>query len=133
MKFNEDSRVKIPAILHLVRLGYTYIPKSECDRNMDSNIFPAIFKESIARINPTLTEREINTMLDDIHLKLDYDDLGREFFKILSSISGIKLFDYENLNNNSFHITTELTCKNGDEEFRPDITIIINGIPLAFV
>lgn len=133
MKFNEDSRVKIPAILHLVRLGYTYIPKSECDRNMDSNIFPAIFKESIARINPTLTEREINTLFDDIHLKLDYDDLGREFFKMLSSISGIKLFDYENLNNNSFHITTELTCKNGDEEFRPDITIVINGMPLAFV
>jgi hypothetical protein len=25
MAFNEDSRVKIPAILHLIRLGYTYI------------------------------------------------------------------------------------------------------------
>ena len=27
MAFNEDSRVKIPAILHLTRLGYEYIPK----------------------------------------------------------------------------------------------------------
>ena len=26
MKFNEDSRVKIPALLHLIRLGYEYIP-----------------------------------------------------------------------------------------------------------
>ena len=25
MKFNEDSRVKIPAIIHLTRLGYDYI------------------------------------------------------------------------------------------------------------
>ena len=25
MKFNEDSRVKIPAILHLMRLGYEYV------------------------------------------------------------------------------------------------------------
>jgi hypothetical protein len=24
MKFNKDSRVKIPAILHLIRLGYEY-------------------------------------------------------------------------------------------------------------
>ena len=24
-KFNEDSRVKIPAILHLMRLGYKYL------------------------------------------------------------------------------------------------------------
>jgi hypothetical protein len=26
MAFNENSRVKIPAILHLRRLGYTYLP-----------------------------------------------------------------------------------------------------------
>lgn len=25
MSFNEDSRVKIPTILHLVRLGYEYL------------------------------------------------------------------------------------------------------------
>ena len=24
--FNEDSRVKIPALLHLARLGYSYLP-----------------------------------------------------------------------------------------------------------
>jgi type I restriction enzyme R subunit len=28
---------------------------------------------------------------------------------------------------------TELTYQNGDEKFRPDITILINGIPLAFI
>jgi len=25
MKFNEDTRVKIPTILHLMRLGYSYL------------------------------------------------------------------------------------------------------------
>jgi hypothetical protein len=25
MKFNEDARVKIPSILHLMQLGYTYL------------------------------------------------------------------------------------------------------------
>ena len=29
MKFNEDSRVKIPSILHLTRLGYDYLPDSK--------------------------------------------------------------------------------------------------------
>lgn len=28
---------------------------------------------------------------------------------------------------------TELTCKNGDDEFRPDITLLINGMPLSFI
>jgi len=38
-----------------------------------------------------------------------------------------------NFNNNSFHVVTELTYKNGDDEFRPDITLLINGMPLAFI
>ncbi|MBT3206682.1 MAG: hypothetical protein HOM14_15935 [Gammaproteobacteria bacterium] len=29
MKFNEDSRVKIPTILHLMRLGYEYLSLKE--------------------------------------------------------------------------------------------------------
>jgi len=29
MKFNEDSRIKIPSILQLTRLGYDYIPLKE--------------------------------------------------------------------------------------------------------
>lgn len=47
--------------------------------------------------------------------------------------SGIRLIDFQNFHKNTFHITTELTYKNGDEEFRPDITLLINGMPLVFV
>ncbi len=134
MKFNEDSRVKIPALLHLVRLGYTYIPRKEHHtRHIGTNIFSGIFKESITRINPGIPESEIDKLLGDIFLKLDYDDLGKDFYQLLSSNSGIKLFDYKNPDNNSFHVTTELICKNGDDEFRPDITVLINGMPLAFI
>ena len=43
MAFNEDSRVKIPAILHLMRLGYKYISKYEQKRIEETNIFPDIF------------------------------------------------------------------------------------------
>jgi type I restriction enzyme R subunit len=31
MAFNEDSRVKIPALLHLTRLGYSYLPLKEAE------------------------------------------------------------------------------------------------------
>lgn len=27
----------------------------------------------------------------------------------------------------------EFTCKNGQDEFRPDITLFVNGLPLCFV
>lgn len=133
MSFNENSRVKIPALLHMMKLGYLYIPLADQNRRNDTNIFETIFVESLARINPEVTTEEILRVLDEVSLELDYEDLGRKFYERLTATSGIKLIDFKNFDNNSFHITAELTAKNGDEEFRPDITLLINGMPLAFV
>ncbi|MCD8032177.1 MAG: DEAD/DEAH box helicase family protein [Bacteroides sp.] len=134
MIFNEDSRVKIPALLHLVRLGYTYMPRCRhSERHEETNIFPEIFKESIARLNPQATPEEIEALLGDVLLKLDYDDLGRDFYKQLTSGSGWQLFDATRPDRNTYHVTTELVYKNGEENFRPDITVLINGMPLAFI
>lgn len=133
MAFNEDSRVKIPAILHLQRLGYTYqsLKKSVIDES--TNIFTDIFADSIKKINADIDDAEIERLLTDISLELENDDLGKVFYERLISQSGHKIIDFDNFNNNSFHVVTELTYKNGDEEFRPDITILINGMPLAFI
>ena len=40
---------------------------------------------------------------------------------------------FDNPLNHSFHFTAEFTCKNGQDEFRPDITLFVNGLPLCFV
>jgi len=53
MAFNENTRVKIPAILHLTRLGYEYVSLKNAIRDEDTNIFTEIFSESINRINST--------------------------------------------------------------------------------
>lgn len=133
MAFNEDSRVKIPALLHLTRLGYQYIPQNQQIRQEETNIFSEIFIESILRINTDASKEDIKILLDEITLEANFEDLGERFFKRLTSSSGIKLIDFKDFNNNSFHVTTELSCRNGEEEFRPDITILINGIPLSFL
>ena len=132
-KFNEDSRVKIPAILHLMRLGYQYLSlKGQC-WELDTNIFPELFKTAVGKINPGIEDAEAGRLLEDVKLLLDNEDLGKAFFERLSERSNTKLVDFENFNNNTFHVVTELTCQNGDEEFRPDITLLINGMPLVFI
>lgn len=132
-KFNEDSRVKIPAILHLMRLGYKYLSLKGQSWDLDTNIFPELFKTAIGKINPGIEDAEAGRLLEDVKLLLDNEDLGRAFFERLSERSNTKLIDFENFNNNTFHVVTELTCQNGDEEFRPDITLLINGMPLVFI
>lgn len=133
MSFNENSRVKIPALLHLMKLGYQYIPLEKQQRRNDTNIFEEIFIESITRINPGVAKEETLRLLEELSLELDYEDLGKKFYNRLIATSGIKLIDFNDFDNNSFHITPELAAKNGEEEFRPDITVLINGMPLAFV
>lgn len=133
MKFTEDSRVKLPCILHLVRLGYQYLSLKNATRDEGTNIFPDIFHESVARINPGVESANIERLLDDVKLALDNEDLGQAFYEKLVARSGIRLIDFTDFSNNSFHVVTELTCKNGDDEFRPDITLLINGLPLVFI
>lgn len=133
MVFNEDSRVKIPCILHLVRLGYSYLSLKNVSWDEQTNIFPAIFRTSLARINPGVDSDDIDRLLTEVRLLLDNEDLGEAFYDRLTERSGIRLIDFENFDNNSFHVVTELPCKNGDDEFRPDITLLINGMPLAFI
>ncbi len=133
MNFNENTRVKIPAILHLCRLGYDYLSLSHSMHDENTNIFADLFSESIRRINPDLDESAIKRLLEDISLALDNEDLGETFYRMLTARSGLRLIDFKDFSNNSFHVVTELTCKNGDDEFRPDITLLVNGLPLAFI
>lgn len=133
MIFSEDSRVKIPCILHLVRLGYRYLSLKEASGDEETNLFPDLFRAAVARINPELEAGDISRLLVDVKLLLDNEDLGKAFYERLTERSGVRLIDFENFDNNSFHVVTELTCKNGDDEFRPDITLLINGMPLSFI
>jgi len=133
MKFNEDSRVKIPAILHLTRLGYTYLSLKALEYEETSNIVPALFRQSIAAINPTASAIEIDNALGQLDLALDNEDLGKQFYEKITATSGLKIIDFENLDRNTYHVVTEFTCKKDDEEFRPDITLPINGLPLVFI
>ena len=133
MVFSEDSRVKIPCILHLVRLGYSYLSLKVASWDEQTNIFPDLFCSSLARINPDVDADDIVRLLAEVKLLLDNEDLGQAFYDKLTERSGIRLIDFDNFDNNSFHVVTELPCRNGDDEFRPDITLLINGMPLAFI
>ncbi len=133
MKFNEDSRVKIPALLHLTRLGYSYVSLKTSKWDQSSNIFTDLFRVGLGKINPVASAEDIDRTLLEITLLLDYADLGKAFYERLLVQSGVKLIDFENFDNNTFNVVTELPCIKGDEEFRPDITLLINGLPLVFI
>lgn len=136
-KFNEATRVQMPAMVHLTRLGYKYwgrIHENEAGTvyDPDTNILLDVFRRQFKKLNPEHAG-ECEQTLKDIRKELNDDDLGRGFYLRLKAVSPVRLIDFEHPNNNTFHFTAEFTCKNGQEEFRPDITLFVNGLPLCFV
>lgn len=135
----EDSRVKIPALVHFTRLGYQYISikdkKKNIDYDGDTNIFYSYFREAINRINGIdYSINDVMKIIEEIKIKLSNEDLGKAFFTILQEgINGIRLIDFDDENKNSYIVVTELSYESGNDSFRPDICVLINGMPLSFV
>lgn len=136
--FTENTRVQVPAALHLCRLGYTYLSaiKDE-DYDDKTNILKKVFIRAVCHINEdkNLQEHQAADLLNELIRMSAYEDLGRDFYKKLSANSGIKLIDYEHPEENEWHVTTEFTCEDREsgDNFRPDITCFINGIPVCFI
>ena len=103
--FSENTRVQVPAILHLTRLGYTYIGRiheETAGEKYDSgtNILIDEFHASFERLNHG-KEKEWQHVFSDVKKLLNDDDLGRGFYKMLTARSPYRLIDFENPKNNS--------------------------------
>ncbi|GAA6825475.1 hypothetical protein HpBTM60_30490 [Helicobacter pylori] len=124
MPHNEITRVQVPALMHLAKLGYDFIPtNSKPKLDMATNILIDSFTQAFERLNPTKNAQD---SLEEMKKRLNYDDLGKSFYEYLLK-SENQIIDFDNPNNNLYEMMTELPYKS----FRPDITLFINGLPLV--
>lgn len=139
--FNEDTRVKIPATIQFLRLNYNYqsLKSDDIDIDFNTKIFVNRFKPALEIINGRkFSYDEIKSIVTDIHNVLKNNDLGKEFYNwLIDPKDKVKLIDFEDISKNDFAVVDELpfSVVEGSEEgsFRPDINILINGMPLAFL
>lgn len=161
--FKEDHISQIPAIQFLIKLGYEYLtPDEACHLryNKVSNvILDEILIEQLRKINRinyksneylfsesniiSAVEALKNYSLKDGLIRTNenvYDllTLGKSFEQIIEGDKksfNIKYFDWENIQNNSFHVTEEFDVQRekSDQTYRPDIVLFVNGIPLVVI
>ncbi|WRA00754.1 type I restriction endonuclease subunit R [Helicobacter pylori] len=127
MPYNEITRVQVPALMHLAKLGYDFIPTNSKENkpNLDTatNILTDSFTQAFERLNPTKNAQDV---LAEMKKRLKYDDLGKSFYEYLLK-SEHQIIDFDNPNNNLYEMMTELPYKS----LRTDITLFINGLPLV--
>lgn len=134
--FNEDTRVKIPATIQFMRNGYEYQSLQDAVIHTETRICINRFKPALEKLNDReFTDQEVLSVIDEIHQVIKNNDLGKEFYNwLIAPNNRPKLIDFENIDNNDYSVIDELFF--GPQEkgsFRPDINILINGIPLAFL
>ena len=135
--WNEDMRVKFPATIQFMRLGYNYQSLKDAEIHTENRIFLNRFVPAIQKINSgkDLTTEQILAEVEEIHNIIKNNDMGKEFLsRLLDQTADIKLIDFARPADNDFAIVDELTF--GPEakgSFRPDITVLVNGIPLGFL
>ena len=88
-EFSEDSRVKFPALIHMVGMGFEYISSNSSAKPQDkqepydplTNILTDKFKETFLSLNPDLKEEDADKKLEEIQTSVGYNDLGRHFYR----------------------------------------------------
>lgn len=149
-----------PAILLLQAMGYIYISPEDCEKQRGSRyhvLLKDILRGQLRKLNRfsyagaenEFSAANIERAMEDLDEPLT-DGLVRTSEKIYDALLlgksypetvgegrmlsfNLKYIDWENLQNNVFHVTEEFAVDSRDKQHnaRPDIVLFINGIPFA--
>ena len=159
LEINASQR---PALALFEAMGYTYISPADCDRQRGSRyhvLLRDILRGQLRRLNRyayagaenEFSAANIERAMEDLDEPLT-DGLVRTSEKIYDALLlgksypetvgdgkmlsfNLKYIDWDNPQNNVFHVTEEFAVDSRDRQHnaRPDIVLFINGIPFAVI
>lgn len=143
-----ESLYENAIIEHLVGLGYVHLYGPEVIRSSaayNDAFLPSVLPECLGRVNPKLPQGAIDeairklSSIDGIDLLsrneifTDYlqSGIAVNFFDGRGMRSDVvRLVDFDNPSNNSFHVVNQWTFVEHDEK-RADVIAFVNGLPLV--
>lgn len=161
--FTEDHVSQIPALQMLINMGYEYLTPDKANKLRDNKtslvLLESILKKQLESINSferkgqkhKFSDSNISSAIQtikDLPIQNGYIEankylydlliLGKSFEETIDGVKkshNIKFIDWENLDNNVFHVTEEYSVKRegSEKHYRPDIVLFINGIPIVVI
>lgn len=161
--FKEDHISQIPALQMFVKLGYNYLSPEEALTLRYNKLSNVILDDiliaqlkNINRINYKGKEYLFSesNILDAVNALKDFpltDGLIRTNEKVYDLLTlgksfeqniegdrksfSLKYIDWDNFNNNIFHVSEEFEVQRSgsNSTYRPDIILFVNGIPLVVI
>ena len=147
--FNEDSFEKA-IIEHLeTELGYEHLYGPDVPRTSDAYddaFLPDVIEQALEHINPDKPKQAIKAALkrvgeiegsnliqkNKVFMDMLQNGVEISFFDGSESVNDIvRLVDFDNPENNAFHVVNQWTYVERGTNTRPDIIVFVNGLPLV--
>ncbi|HOO21679.1 MAG TPA: HsdR family type I site-specific deoxyribonuclease, partial [Kiritimatiellia bacterium] len=150
--FDEASVSQIPALLELVNLGYTYLPRADVASMRESAsqyVLRDIAFAALRQINgENISDKSIRDAvfeMEQIHLGGGVFRASEEVYALLLAgrsvpeLAGgrrvspqMRFVDFREPENNAFHVCAEFEIAEGHDR-RLDIVLFVNGFPFAVI
>jgi type I restriction enzyme, R subunit len=142
---SEEMIVEKPLVEFLESLGWSYVESDLIVRDYDDAFDRERLSDALFKLNHgvLISPSDVDRVIDFLR-RLPNDVRGnKQFFQWLKNEESIglragehnqsiNLIDYENLENNTYTVTTQYKFQ-GYANIRPDIVLLINGIPLVLI
>ncbi len=149
--WNELGLSEDPAIAQLERLGWRYVAPEALDPERESMKQVVLLKRlssALRRLNPWLSEDNLyratravlavpSTSLieasEKLHTTLTYGIALEQDLGAGKKSQTVRFFDFEEAAQNEFLVTRQFRVQGSKKNIRPDITLFVNGIPVALI
>jgi type I restriction enzyme R subunit len=157
--FSEEFAAKIPALTLLANLGYKYLTPQQCSEMRTSNnkvmltdvLTKFLQQQQVSARGKTfkLSDNNITKIINDFNnfaIKDGLINTNKKIYEklvyghgIVQIVDGqkveatIKLIDWDNPENNEYHVTEEMAVAANTETRIPDIVCFVNGLPLVVI
>ena len=146
---NERRVVQNPFIRYAEEAGWRYLSPEEARRlrgGEDCPVLRQVLVEQIQRLNPGVVDtaqaaEEVLTRLVNVRPNIEGNQEAWEYLKGLKTVfveaerreRNLRLLDAEHPEANTFHVTEEFRFVSPRAAIRPDVVLLVNGIPVIVV
>ena len=144
----ERGAVQNPLLKYATEVGWEYISPDEALRLRGGRtgfVLRELFIDQMQRLNQDfmdhLLAEELIKRLERIRPNIEGNEVALEYIKGLRTVfvpnekreRNVRFVDTEEFERNRFHVTDEFSFTNGSKTIRPDLVLLINGVPLFLI
>jgi type I restriction enzyme R subunit len=149
--WNEEALSELPAVQHLERLGYTYVPAELLEAERESLKEVVVAKRlapALRNLNPWLSDDNVQkgvravmgvqaaTLIEaseKLYTTLTYGIALEQDLGDGKKSHPVRFFDFDEPANNEFVVTRQFRVQGPKKNIRPDLMLLVNGMPLVII